>query len=349
MKILHALVISTLVSAGLTGCEPPADDVIELSYASPYPPSHPFSQADQVWMDAVQRQSTHAVRFKHYWSGSLMTADMSMLELRHGLADIGLITPIYTLGGAHALRVQSGFYGGVQTMEDQLQVYQCLEQRFPAIRDELTGLKVLAVQGGNFPALITRDKPVTSLKDLQGLRLRVQTEAVGVLKALGADPVNMPMGEVYSALAKGVIDGVVAPADTLQSLHFSEVANHYTQLRFSRGAYPARAMSMRRWQELPRELQQTLSQSSAIWQQALMTELDNAERRGIDHARKAGIQFHSIPAEEQAQLDALYNQVALHEAKSVKALGIDAVPMFEYAQALISKGSPIHCEETPQP
>ncbi len=60
---------------------------------------------------------------------------------------------------------------------------------------------------------------------------------------LGADPVNMPMGEVYSALAKGVIDGVVAPADTIKSLHFAEVARHFTTIRFSRGAYPARAMS----------------------------------------------------------------------------------------------------------
>ena len=38
----------------------------------------------------------------------------------------------------------------------------------------------------------------------------------------------MPMGEVYSALAKGVIDGVVAPADTLRSLHFAEVAHYFT-------------------------------------------------------------------------------------------------------------------------
>ena len=40
------------------------------------------------------------------------------------------------------------------------------------------------------------------------------------------DPVNMPMGDVYSALAKGVLDGVIAPADTFKSLHFADVAGY---------------------------------------------------------------------------------------------------------------------------
>ena len=49
----------------------------------------------------------------------------------------------------------------------------------------------------------------------------------------------MPMGEVYSALAKGVIDGVIAPADTFKSLHFAEVAHYFTAL-------PSRAAPIRR-------------------------------------------------------------------------------------------------------
>ena len=55
----------------------------------------------------------------------------------------------------------------------------------------------------------------------------------------------MPMGEVYSALAKGVLDGVIAPTDTLKSLHFGDVAHYFTALKVPRGAYPARAMGQR--------------------------------------------------------------------------------------------------------
>ncbi len=88
-----------------------------------------------------------------------------------------------------------------------------------------------------------------------GSRLRAQSDAVDVLRALGADPVNMPMAEVYSAMAKGVIDGVVAPADTIRSLHFSEVGRYFTGVQFPRGAYPARAISSARFSQLPPHIQ----------------------------------------------------------------------------------------------
>ena len=40
-----------------------------------------------------------------------------MTELRHGVVDIGLITPIYVSGGVHLIRVQAAFYGGATTFE----------------------------------------------------------------------------------------------------------------------------------------------------------------------------------------------------------------------------------------
>ena len=109
-----------------------------------------------------------------------------------------------------------------------------------------------------------------------------------MLKELGADPVNMPMGEVYSALAKGVIDGVVAPADTLQSLHFNEVAKHFSTVRFARGAYPARAMSLKVWDGLPTSARDVLERSIPVWERAMKNEITAAEEKGATSAgRKA--------------------------------------------------------------
>ena len=63
-----------------------------------------------------------AARFtiRPIWSGGLISSDQSLIELRHGVADIGLITPIYAHGGAHLLRVQTGFYAGAKTFEQQV-------------------------------------------------------------------------------------------------------------------------------------------------------------------------------------------------------------------------------------
>ena len=349
MKFPRAAITVFCSLALLAACRQQPSGEYLLTYASPYPPGHTFSLADREWIDAVTRKSDGRLRIKPYWSGSLITSDMSMLETRHEVADIALITPIYARGGAHLLKTQAGFYGGVRNIEDQVTVYRCLAGQYPVFDAELEGLVVLAVQGGNFPGVLTRERPIESLDDFRGLRLRVQTEATEVLRRLGADPVNMPMGEVYSALAKGVIDGVVAPADTLRSLHFSEIAKHFTTIRFPRGAYPARAMSRTVWDRLPADLQSLLLQESRTWEEALLRHLVEDEARGITYGLENGIVFHEFPPDQQRRFEVIFNEVAQDEARQLASLGIEAVPVFETAQALIAAGSPILCNEEPRP
>ncbi len=112
MRVLVILIALMLAACGRT--EP--SGVAELVYASPYSPNHPFSQADQDWMKFVETASNGAIKIRPSWSGALLSSDQSMEELRHDVADIGLITPIYTKGGAHLIRIQSGFYSGAKTV-----------------------------------------------------------------------------------------------------------------------------------------------------------------------------------------------------------------------------------------
>jgi TRAP-type C4-dicarboxylate transport system substrate-binding protein len=339
MKRLLTLAAALVASLTLAACgqeaAPPGTTV--LSYASPYPPGHPFSRADADWIAYVTKASGGRLRIRPYWAGALISSEMSMEEVRHGVADIGLITPIYARGGAHVQRAQAGFYGGVETINGQVAVYKCLAAQFPELRNEIHGLHVLAVQGGNFLGVITRSRPVTKLADLRGLRLRAPSENLDVLRALGADPVNMPMGEVYSALAKGVIDGVVAPADTLKSLHFAEVAPHYAALRFSRGAYPARAISEQRWQALPAELRAVMTKGQAVWESALTRELTKAEADGIAFGKSHGVSFTQVSPQDQQAFDILYNRNGVNAAKALARFGADATPIFHEAQALIAR------------
>lgn len=338
------------------GCQPsrlPSAPHI-LTYASPYPPTHPLSVADLAWMESVQRRSKGEIGFRTFWSGSLLSSDMSIEELRRGIADVSLITPIYARGGTHFIRAQSGFYVGIATLEDQVRIYHCAAAQFPAYGDELKGIEVLAVQGGNFPGIITRTRPIRTLDDLKGLRLRVPGEAVAPLRRLGVDPVNLPMGDVYSALAKGVIDGVVAPADTLRSLQFAEVAGHFSPIRFSRGGYPARAISDRAMARLPARLQQILRDTGAAWEQRMLDELRKAEEMGSTHGRANGVSFTRFDPDDQKRFDAIYRREAQREARLLEAQGVDAVPVYVAIQRWITtprtgSGQRQGCDPDPHP
>ena len=90
----------------LSACNKPLPDgVTELVYATPYAASHPFSLADQTWMNFIEQRSNGTLRIRPSWSGALLSSEHSMLELRHGVADVGLITPIYVKGGTHLIRI----------------------------------------------------------------------------------------------------------------------------------------------------------------------------------------------------------------------------------------------------
>jgi TRAP-type C4-dicarboxylate transport system substrate-binding protein len=299
-----------------------------LVYATPYTPNHTFSRADKTWMKWVEEQSHGALRIRPIWSGALLSSDQSMTELRHGVADIGLITPIYTRGGTHLLRIQTGFYIGAKTYEQQVAMYRCLAAASPEYAKELEGLKVLAVQGGTLPGLLTRTREVRSLNDLKGLRLRVPTELLNVLKDLGADPIAMPMGDVYSALAKGVLDGVIAPPDTLKSLHFGEVAKFFWQLEVPRGAYPGRAMGERRWEALTDAERTVLEASIPIWEAAIAKETRDAVQIGMAEGHAQGINFLPVSPEDQQRFNALYEQDAERSARALSRLGIDGEAVF---------------------
>jgi TRAP-type transport system periplasmic protein len=221
-----------------------------------------------------------------------------------------------------------------------------MQQQESQFARETAGLKVLALQGGNLPGVITRDRPVTGLQDLRGLRLRAPTELLTVLRELGADPVNMPMSEVYSALAKGVIDGVIAPLDTFRSLHFAEVTKFYTHMRIPRGAYPSRAMGQARWESLSAAHREVLERAIPVWERALAELNEQALHAGHELAKKEGIREQTISAADQQQFDALYLADAERSAESLRRYGIDGKRVFDLARASVGAQGGVHCRAT---
>ncbi|OYZ97598.1 MAG: ABC transporter substrate-binding protein [Novosphingobium sp. 17-62-8] len=331
LGVIYVL-LGALQTLVVSGCARPVEKgVTELVYASPYSPNHPFSKADQEWMAFVEKRSEGRLKVRPVWSGALLSSDMSMEELRHGVADIGLITPIYVRGGTHLIRIQAGFYQGADSVESQVALYRCIAAENPA------------VQGGTLPGLITVNRPVKSLADIKGLRIRAPTELLSVLDSLGADPVNMPMGEVYSAMAKGVIDGVIAPEDTFKSQHFGEISKHFYQITVPRGAYPARAMSAKRWNTLAAEDRAVLEEGIGVWEAALARQVRAAVNKGVQEAATYKVTFTPATAADQQRFNAIYLRDSEANARGLKAFGIDGEAAFRSAREAVQGRDRISC------
>jgi len=71
-------------------------------------------------------------------------------------------------------------------------------------------------------------KPVHTPADLQGMKIRVANSMVFIkgFECLGATPTPLALGEVYTALQQGVVDGLENPLTTLEGGKFQEVAKY---------------------------------------------------------------------------------------------------------------------------
>lgn len=77
--------------------------------------------------------------------------------------------------------------------------------------------------------LMMKDKPVRSLADLAGLKIRVSSSsAAAVVESYGATPVPMPANKVYTAMSTGVVDGALMGSDSLLIFKLIETTNFIT-------------------------------------------------------------------------------------------------------------------------
>src|SRR3954469_4000215 len=107
----------------------------------------------------------------------------------------------------------------------------------PAANRELEKLGVKIIATSPFPAQVFFCKrPITGIADLKGRKIRVAGPSQGdFLNALGAQPVAIAFGEVYTALERGTVDCAVTGTGTGNAQKWFEVANHLYTLVASWG------------------------------------------------------------------------------------------------------------------
>ena len=268
-----------------------AGEVHLLRFASPYGMNAPFSRADRAWMDRMTRESDGRLQFEAYWNGTLVGRAHTVHELAAGVADIGVISPVVSRAGMHLTRGSLAFYGGIFDRKVTEPIFWELWAEHAELREEFAGVVVLAANSLSPMFVMTTAKPVRSLDDLRGLRLKSTAEKVVALRRLGVDAVAMPMSEAYFALSRGILDGAVSPADTLVSLNFDEMIRYITLLPNPRPPYPSRAINLNAWNRLPDELRKRMADSAAWWADRIVDEVAAVERRGLERAREIGIEF----------------------------------------------------------
>jgi len=106
-------------------------------------------------------------------------------------------------------------------------------------------------------------RPIKSLNDLKGLKMRIPGLGGEVMAALGVKPTNIPAGELYTALERGVIDATewVGPALDLK-MGFYKVAKYYYSGWHEPGTNLELTFNKKKFERLPKEFQAAIEVAS---------------------------------------------------------------------------------------
>src|SRR5262249_25677968 len=89
--------------------------------------------------------------------------------------------------------------------------------------------KVLMLWNSDSASLMSRAKPIRTLADLKGMRIRTPSAAQSAqLEALGAIPIDMPTNQIYNNLDRGVIDASMIPMSAALDFKLIGVVKNFT-------------------------------------------------------------------------------------------------------------------------
>lgn len=172
------------------------------------------------------------------------------------------------------------------------------------------GLVGLAYYDSGARSFYTTKKPVEKLADLKGLKIRVQQSDlwIAMMQAFGANPTPMPMGEVYSSLETGVVDGAENNWPSYESARHYEVAKNYTLTEHSLNP-EILVMSKMSWDKLKPE-DQKIIRDAAKESVVKMRELWSArEKTSEEKVRAAGVNVIKVDkAEFSAAMKPVYDK-----------------------------------------
>lgn len=150
--------------------------------------------------------------------------------VRNGVADLSFIVDGYTPGRFVASKVAEFPFVGT-TGEINSVAYNRIYERLLAQSEEHKGVKVLAVFTHGPAQIHTATRPITKLKDIEGLKIRTGGGLVNeTISAIGGTAMMTSAPEVYELMSSRIIDGFVLPKETSSSMNLTPFVKYVTEV-----------------------------------------------------------------------------------------------------------------------
>lgn len=211
----------------------------QLRYATGYPPGSVSAMAAETYAERVKEHSNGSLSIRVF-ALSLLSAAETSDGVRDGLADMGYIVTAYfprqyphvNLLNESSMQLASFDQDKLSDGKDVFAFNAALTEAIffncpECNQDFLAQNQVYTSNGASSRYALLCSRPVSSLSDLQGARLRVAgSHWSRWATAMGATSMTLTLNEIREALGQGVMDCNVQSAPEILNLGLEDVVTH---------------------------------------------------------------------------------------------------------------------------
>lgn len=326
--ILSIISILWIVPAGT------ANAATSLTYSIFFPPSHGQAKVGETWAKEIEKRTKGQVKITVLAGGSLTPADQVYDGVLKGISDLGMSCFAYTRGRFPVMEVLDlpiGYPNGRVATAVANSFYQQFRPR------ELDGVKVLYLHAHG-PGLLHTTRPVATLEQLKGMKIRSTGLSAKVVSSLGAVPVAMPQGATYEALQKGVVEGTFGPIEVLKGWKQAEVIKSTTdcpEIGYTTAMFVV--MNLKKWNALPKDVQKVFEEVSNQWIDIHGKAWDNLDMDGRKYTLSLGNKIIPLTKAESARWKKAVRPMLIEYSQTTTAKGLPGQKAVVETEKLIKK------------
>jgi len=310
---------------------------MHLKFSTWHPPAS--REVKTVWkpmLEALKEKSGGRITYTLYAGGALGKGPEHYDIVAKGLSDMGYYTATWTPGRfplSDVLSLATWVDGKDLAVDIGNQMYK------EALSKEFPGVKMIELNGCIQAFLWTR-KPVKSLADCKGLKIRAPGgHQTNYIKSLGAEPVFMPLGDVYLALETGTIDGLVTCPPLVLAFKLHEVAKYGVIATFG-CVTEGVIMNQKSWDKTPDDLKPIIMEVCGNPFRTTGGLNRDVYKVMMSEIEGKGVTLYNLPAEEQQKWFKGFQGVTKKWVADLEAKGLPAKEtVMKYKKATESFGA----------
>lgn len=316
---------------------------LTLKVADSFPPKHNIATTGtKWWMDRVTELTGGKVKFQYFGAEQLGKLKDMLTLLQSGATDIAYTPPTFfegkmPLSSVHSLPnlFDSSYVGGL-AYDDTIRHTAILKEDY-----QRNGIAPLWGTMTSTYNIFTRNKPIRSVADLKGMKLRsagsYQDDAV---RMLGAVPVAVPSPEAYQAMQLGTVDGAIFPTSAAQSYRLQEVSKYFTMGFNITVFYAPYSVNMRVWDRLPADVKDAFNKANDEVNRRMGKYFDDSNQELLDFYAKSGVEIIKLPDAEQAKVRELLEPLYAKWVADMKAKNLPGAEVLKYFREAIKNVKP---------